>query len=150
MWLTVNGEKVQNGSTRTMVYGVAYLVSYLSQFMTLHPGDVISTGTPPGVGLGMKPPRYLKPGDTMRLAIEGRGTKVTGHRIAALVCYEGVLAGSVRAVVRALACSAGVRALPRRGREVADPGAAAGLGCHPSGRPHILVSDRPVPLSLRR
>ncbi|MCX7301500.1 MAG: fumarylacetoacetate hydrolase family protein [Rhodobacterales bacterium] len=73
MWLTVNGEKVQNGSTKTMVYGVAFLVSYLSQFMTLHPGDVISTGTPPGVGLGMKPPRYLKAGDVVELGIAGLG-----------------------------------------------------------------------------
>ena len=73
MWLTVNGEKMQNGSTRTMVYGVAHLVSYLSQFMTLHPGDVISTGTPPGVGLGMKPPRYLKAGDVVELGIAGLG-----------------------------------------------------------------------------
>jgi 2-keto-4-pentenoate hydratase/2-oxohepta-3-ene-1,7-dioic acid hydratase in catechol pathway len=73
MWLTVNGEKVQNGSTKTMVYGVAHVVSYLSQFMTLHPGDVISTGTPPGVGLGMKPPRYLKAGDVVELSIEGLG-----------------------------------------------------------------------------
>jgi 2-keto-4-pentenoate hydratase/2-oxohepta-3-ene-1,7-dioic acid hydratase in catechol pathway len=75
MWLSVNGEKVQNGSTRTMVYGVAHLVSYLSGFMTLHPGDVISTGTPPGVGLGMKPPRYLKPGDVVDLGIHGLGTQ---------------------------------------------------------------------------
>ncbi len=73
MWLTVNGETMQNGSTRTMVYGVATLVSYLSQFMTLHPGDIISTGTPPGVGLGMKPPRYLKVGDVVALGIEGLG-----------------------------------------------------------------------------
>ncbi len=73
MWLSVNGEKMQNGSTTTMVYGVAHLVSYLSQFMTLHPGDVISTGTPPGVGLGMKPPRYLKAGDVVELGIEGLG-----------------------------------------------------------------------------
>lgn len=73
MWLTVNGEKVQNGSTRTMVYGVAHLISYLSQFMTLHPGDIISTGTPPGVGLGMKPPRYLKAGDVVELGIQGLG-----------------------------------------------------------------------------
>ncbi len=73
MWLTVNGTKMQNGSTRTMVYGVKYLVSYLSQFMTLHPGDVISTGTPPGVGLGMKPPKYLKAGDVVELGIEGLG-----------------------------------------------------------------------------
>ncbi|MDP3261619.1 MAG: fumarylacetoacetate hydrolase family protein [Tabrizicola sp.] len=75
MWLTVNGEKVQNGSTKTMVYGVAHLVSYLSQFFTLHPGDVISTGTPPGVGHGMKPPRYLKSGDVVELGIEGLGTQ---------------------------------------------------------------------------
>ncbi|MDZ4392346.1 fumarylacetoacetate hydrolase family protein [Cypionkella sp.] len=73
MWLTVNGSKMQNGSTKTMVYGVKYLVSYLSQFMTLHPGDVISTGTPPGVGLGMKPPKYLKAGDVVELGIEGLG-----------------------------------------------------------------------------
>jgi 2-keto-4-pentenoate hydratase/2-oxohepta-3-ene-1,7-dioic acid hydratase in catechol pathway len=73
MWLTVNGEKMQDGSTRTMVYGVAHVVSYLSQFMTLHAGDVISTGTPPGVGLGMKPPRYLKTGDVVELGIEGLG-----------------------------------------------------------------------------
>jgi 2-keto-4-pentenoate hydratase/2-oxohepta-3-ene-1,7-dioic acid hydratase in catechol pathway len=73
MWLTVNGETMQNGSTRTMVYGVAHLVSYLSRFMTLYPGDVISTGTPPGVGLGMKPPRYLKAGDVVELEIAGLG-----------------------------------------------------------------------------
>ena len=75
MWLTVPGQKMQNGSTRTMVYGVAHLVSYLSQFMTLHPGDVISTGTPPGVGLGLKPPRYLKAGDVVELSIEGLGSQ---------------------------------------------------------------------------
>lgn len=73
MWLKVNGETMQNGSTKTMVYGVRHLVSYLSQFMTLHPGDIISTGTPPGVGLGMKPPRYLKAGDVVELGIEGLG-----------------------------------------------------------------------------
>ncbi len=73
MWLTVNGVTRQDGSTRTMVFGVAQLVSYLSQFMTLEPGDVISTGTPPGVGLGMKPPVYLKPGDVVELGIEGLG-----------------------------------------------------------------------------
>ncbi|WP_019172508.1 fumarylacetoacetate hydrolase family protein [Pseudaminobacter salicylatoxidans] len=73
MWLTVNGQKVQDGSTRTMVYGVRYLVSYLSRFMSLHPGDIISTGTPPGVGMGMKPPRYLKAGDIVELGIEGLG-----------------------------------------------------------------------------
>jgi len=73
LWLDVNGESRQRGSTQTMVYGVAYLVSYLSQFMTLHPGDIISTGTPPGVGLGMDPPTYLKPGDVVTLGIEGLG-----------------------------------------------------------------------------
>ena len=75
MWLELNGEKVQDGSTKTMVYGVAHLVSYLSQFMSLHPGDVISTGTPPGVGLGMDPPRYLVPGETMRVGIDGLGVQ---------------------------------------------------------------------------
>ncbi len=75
MWLTVNGVGRQNGSTRTMVYGVAFLVSYLSQFMTLHPGDVISTGTPPGVGHGMKPPLYLRDGDVVELGIAGLGTQ---------------------------------------------------------------------------
>ena len=73
MWLRVNGKTMQNGSTRTMVYGVAFLVSYLSQFFTLHPGDVISTGTPPGVGMGMKPPQYLRAGDVVELGIEGLG-----------------------------------------------------------------------------
>lgn len=75
MWLTVNGETMQNGSTATMVFGVAYLVSYLSQFMTLHPGDVISTGTPPGVGMGQSPQRYLKPGDRVELCIDGLGVQ---------------------------------------------------------------------------
>lgn len=73
MWLTVNGKTMQNGSTKTMVYGVAFIVSYLSQFFTLHPGDVISTGTPPGVGMGMKPPQYLKAGDVVELGIKGLG-----------------------------------------------------------------------------
>ncbi len=74
MWLEVNGKRYQTGNTRTMVFGVAHLVSYISRFMTLNPGDVISTGTPPGVGLGQKPdPVYLKPGDTMRLGITGLG-----------------------------------------------------------------------------
>lgn len=75
MWLTVNGEFMQDGSTRTMVFGASYLVSYLSQFMSLLPGDIISTGTPPGVGMGMKPPRYLKAGDVVELGIEGLGTQ---------------------------------------------------------------------------
>jgi 2-keto-4-pentenoate hydratase/2-oxohepta-3-ene-1,7-dioic acid hydratase in catechol pathway len=73
MWLELNGKRVQNGSTSTMVFGVYHIVAYLSQFFTLMPGDIVTTGTPPGVGMGMKPPRYLKPGDTMRLAIEGLG-----------------------------------------------------------------------------
>jgi 2-keto-4-pentenoate hydratase/2-oxohepta-3-ene-1,7-dioic acid hydratase in catechol pathway len=73
MWLEVNGHRYQNGSTRTMVYGVAFVVSYLSRFMSLRPGDIISTGTPPGVGLGQKPPVYLKAGDRMELGIQGLG-----------------------------------------------------------------------------
>ena len=73
LWLEVNGKRFQNGSTATMIFGVKKLVSYISNFMTLMPGDIISTGTPPGVGLGMKPPLYLKAGDTMRLSVEGLG-----------------------------------------------------------------------------
>ncbi|MBO6900456.1 MAG: fumarylacetoacetate hydrolase family protein [Rhizobiaceae bacterium] len=75
MWLKVNGETKQDGSSRTMVYGVKHLVSYLSRFMSLQPGDVISTGTPPGVGMGQNPPRYLKPGDVVELGIEGLGSQ---------------------------------------------------------------------------
>lgn len=73
MFCDVNGKRFQNGSTKTMVYGVRYLVSYLSQFMSLQPGDIISTGTPPGVGMGQKPPVYLKDGDTIHLGIAGLG-----------------------------------------------------------------------------
>ncbi|EAR51863.1 fumarylacetoacetate (FAA) hydrolase family protein [Oceanicola granulosus HTCC2516] len=73
MWLDLNGERMQDGSTETMVFGVAELVSYLSHFMSLQPGDIISTGTPPGVGLGQTPPRFLRAGDEMRLGIEGLG-----------------------------------------------------------------------------
>lgn len=73
MWLTVNGKKMQDGSTSTMVYGVAHIVSYLSQFMSLNPGDVISTGTPPGVGMGQNPQQYLRPGDVVELSIAGLG-----------------------------------------------------------------------------
>lgn len=73
MWLEVNGKRMQTGNTRTMVFTVANLISYVSCFMTLEPGDIITTGTPPGVGLGMKPPLYLKAGDTMRLGIEKLG-----------------------------------------------------------------------------
>jgi len=75
MWLKVNGQTMQDGSSKTMVYGVAHVVSYLSQFMSLHPGDVISTGTPPGVGMGLKPPRYLNAGDVVELGIEGLGSQ---------------------------------------------------------------------------
>lgn len=74
MWLEVNGQRMQKGNTRTMIFGVAALVSYVSRFMTLDPGDIITTGTPPGVGMGRKPaPIYLKPGDTMRLGIDRLG-----------------------------------------------------------------------------
>jgi 5-carboxymethyl-2-hydroxymuconate isomerase len=73
MWLDVNGERRQTGSTSTLIFNVPHIVSYLSRFMTLKPGDVISTGTPPGVALGMKPPQYLKVGDVMTLGIEGLG-----------------------------------------------------------------------------
>lgn len=73
MRLDLNGKRVQDGSTKTMIFSVAYLVSYISQFMRLDAGDVITTGTPPGVGLGMKPPLFLKPGDRMTVSIEGLG-----------------------------------------------------------------------------
>jgi 2-keto-4-pentenoate hydratase/2-oxohepta-3-ene-1,7-dioic acid hydratase in catechol pathway len=73
MWLEVDGHRYQDGSTKTMVFGVQFLVSYLSRFMSLQPGDIISTGTPPGVGHGKKPPVYLKSGNVMRLGVEGLG-----------------------------------------------------------------------------
>jgi 2,4-diketo-3-deoxy-L-fuconate hydrolase len=73
MWLDVNGEKKQRGSTRTMIFNCRQLVSYVSHYMTLLPGDIITTGTPPGVGAGMKPPQFLKPGDVMTLGIQGLG-----------------------------------------------------------------------------
>ena len=73
LWLDVNGKRMQDGTTKTMVYGVNFVVSYISQFMSLQPGDIISTGTPPGVGMGMKPQVFLKPGDVMELGIEGMG-----------------------------------------------------------------------------
>jgi len=73
MWLDLNGQRAQTGSTKTMIFSVAKIISYVSQFMTLMPGDVITTGTPPGVGMGMKPPLYLKKGDVMTLGIEGLG-----------------------------------------------------------------------------
>jgi 2,4-diketo-3-deoxy-L-fuconate hydrolase len=75
LWLSVNGRRYQDGNTGTMIFDVATLVSHISHYMTLMPGDVISTGTPPGVGLGQKPPVYLKPGDVMELGIEGLGAQ---------------------------------------------------------------------------
>jgi 2,4-diketo-3-deoxy-L-fuconate hydrolase len=77
MWLELNGRRMQTGNTRTMIFGVARLVSYLSCFMTLERGDIVTTGTPPGVGMGCKPePVYLAPGDTMRLGIECLGEQI--------------------------------------------------------------------------
>src|SRR5580698_6407342 len=73
LWLEVDGHRYQNGSTSTMVFGVAHLISYLSRFMSLQPGDIITTGTPPGVGMGQKPPIYLRPGNVMRLGVDGLG-----------------------------------------------------------------------------
>jgi 2-keto-4-pentenoate hydratase/2-oxohepta-3-ene-1,7-dioic acid hydratase in catechol pathway len=74
IWLDLNGERRQDGSTRTMIFSVAALIAYISRFMTLEPGDLVTTGTPPGVGMGVKPePRYLRPGDVMRLGIQGLG-----------------------------------------------------------------------------
>lgn len=81
LWLEVNGKQYQNGSTSTMIFGVAHLVSYISRFMSLHPGDVISTGTPPGVGLGQKPPVYLRDGDHIHLGIDGLGEQK--HKVVA-------------------------------------------------------------------
>ncbi|MDR2893079.1 MAG: fumarylacetoacetate hydrolase family protein [Deltaproteobacteria bacterium] len=75
LWLNVNGERMQSGNTSSMVFKVPALVSYISQFMRLEAGDVIATGTPPGVGMGKKPPRYLKPGDVMELGVAGLGTQ---------------------------------------------------------------------------
>ncbi|HET9108596.1 MAG TPA: fumarylacetoacetate hydrolase family protein [Steroidobacteraceae bacterium] len=75
LWLSVNGQVCQDGNTRNMIFNVPTLISYISQFMTLLPGDIISTGTPSGVGLGMKPPRYLRPNDLMELGVEGLGTQ---------------------------------------------------------------------------
>lgn len=93
MWLTVNGQTMQHGTTADMIAGVPRLVSYISQFMTLLPGDVISTGTPAGVGLGMKPPRYLAPGDVVELGIEGLGRSRQQVR-----AYGGATSGADRAM----------------------------------------------------
>ena len=84
MWLDVDTKRYQNGSTKTMIFGAAYLVHYISQFMQLDPGDVITTGTPPGVGLGFKPPRFLKGGEVVSLGIEGLGTQKQNF-----VAYKG-------------------------------------------------------------
>ena len=75
VWLEVNGERVQSGNTNTMIFDVKTIVSYVSHFMTLEPGDLIATGTPPGVGMGMKPPKFLKPGDEMKVGINGLGVQ---------------------------------------------------------------------------
>ena len=84
MWLDVNGQRMQTGSTKTMIFDCAQIVSYVSHFMTLMPGDVITTGTPPGVGLGMKPPRFLKAGDVVTLGIEKLGEQRQNF-----VAYQG-------------------------------------------------------------
>ena len=76
IWLELNGKKMQNGNTKTMVFNIKELISYVSHYMTLYPGDIIATGTPPGVGMGMKTPRYLKKGDEMKLGIDGLGAQV--------------------------------------------------------------------------
>jgi 2-keto-4-pentenoate hydratase/2-oxohepta-3-ene-1,7-dioic acid hydratase in catechol pathway len=73
LWLEVNGRRYQKGSTSKMVFGVSYLVSFISRFMSLQPGDIISTGTPPGIGMGQTPPVYLQPGDRVRLGVDGLG-----------------------------------------------------------------------------
>lgn len=73
MWLDLNGQRMQTGNTKTMIFSVAHLIAYLSEKMVLEPGDVVTTGTPPGVGMGRKPPLYLKAGDTMRLGVTGLG-----------------------------------------------------------------------------
>jgi 2-keto-4-pentenoate hydratase/2-oxohepta-3-ene-1,7-dioic acid hydratase in catechol pathway len=75
LWLELNGKRIQDSSTSDMIFSIARLVSDISQYVQLEPGDVITTGTPPGVGLGMKPPAYLKPGDVMRLGIDGLGVQ---------------------------------------------------------------------------
>ena len=76
IWLELNGKKMQDGNTKTMVFNIKELISYVSHYMTLYPGDIIATGTPPGVGMGMKPPRYLKKGDEMKLGIDGLGIQL--------------------------------------------------------------------------
>ncbi len=75
LWMALNGQRMQDGSTRTMIFTVAHIISYLSQFMSLHPGDIIATGTPPGVGMGMKPQQFLYAGDVVEAGVEGLGTQ---------------------------------------------------------------------------
>jgi 2-keto-4-pentenoate hydratase/2-oxohepta-3-ene-1,7-dioic acid hydratase in catechol pathway len=75
LWLEVDGRRYQSSNTKQMIFGATFLVSYVSQFMTLHPGDIITTGTPAGVGLGQKPPVFLRPGQTMRLGVTGLGSQ---------------------------------------------------------------------------
>jgi 2,4-diketo-3-deoxy-L-fuconate hydrolase len=77
MWLDVDGERMQSGSTATLIFKIPHLIAYCSQFMSLHPGDVISTGTPPGVGMGKTPPRFLRAGQTVSLGIEGLGQQAS-------------------------------------------------------------------------
>jgi 2-keto-4-pentenoate hydratase/2-oxohepta-3-ene-1,7-dioic acid hydratase in catechol pathway len=96
LWLEVNGRRVQDGSTNRLVFGVPHLVSYLSRFMSLQPGDVIATGTPPGVGHGMKPPQYFRPGDEVRLGVEGLGEQ-RQHVVAYDPAPAGESAGGQRA-----------------------------------------------------
>lgn len=91
MWLDVNGDAMQRGNTRTMIFSIAKMVSYLSEFMTLEPGDIITTGTPPGVGMGKNPPRYLSAGDTVSLGIEGLGAQQ--QNVVAWSADEGVVHG---------------------------------------------------------
>ena len=93
LWLEVDGRRYQNGNTRTMIFGVAYLISYISHFMSLHPGDVIATGTPPGVGLGQNPPTYLKPGQVMQLGISGLGIQEQQTVLAPEYRESGVRSG---------------------------------------------------------
>ena len=110
MWLEVNGERIQNGSTKTMIFNVPKIVSYVSHFMILEPGDVITTGTPPGVGMGMKPPRFLKAGDVVTLGIEGLGEQRQS------LAYKDAEQYEPSGVTNANALPASARVLNRRAR----------------------------------
>jgi len=103
LWLDVDGHRYQNGSTSTMVFGVAHLVGYLSRFMSLQPGDIISTGTPPGVGLGQKPPTYLRAGNVLMLGIEGLGQAATVGRSVCTV-RKKMIAGIDRPILALSVC----------------------------------------------